>query len=105
MFEIGKQVVCIITEGGVWPDMAGEHAYNGPKPGQVLTIRSIRDYRPYGMDCLGLQFFEFNIMTPVGDAFFESTWFRPVKTTSIECFRQYLVPADRESLEAGRVTP
>jgi hypothetical protein len=93
-FCVGQRVVCVCVNFSREPVWRG-NVRLFPQLGSVYTIRSIREER----DLIGLCFVE--IINPPGDfgprgfvePAFDSRRFRPLRTTSIEVFRQLLVPA------------
>lgn len=93
MFEVGKQVVCIVDFSNGWHNSFGE-GYKGPCKGQVVTVRKIIDYPPpWG---LGLIFYEMSTFVEGSryEASYGSAHFRPVKQTSIKTFTNMLDKVD-----------
>src|SRR5262245_26979133 len=90
-FHVGQKVVCIA-------DCNGSVPVHTIKRGDVLTIREIQAdcLRQSGVTMGGLRFIEIvNEATPTYFGMFEADYdpdkFRPLRTTSIEVFRQMLV--------------
>lgn len=81
-FSVGQMVVCVDDD---WPSEPGPRECD-PVKGHIYTIRYI-DPRP---TCCYLQFEE---IVPAEDTIgYRHTCFRPVKTTSIQIFRDLVVP-------------
>ena len=91
-FYVGQRVVCVCVQ------FSKERAWRNvvrvfPKHGAIYTIRSICE----AGDLIGFCFEEF--VNPPGhfsrgivEPAFDSRRFRPVRTTSIQVFRELLVP-------------
>lgn len=105
-FHVGQRVVCVDDDFGPHsshPKLSGVH---WPQRGAVYTIRAM-DFiaASYGEGTV-LWFHEitnpvvkFRDLPPMEVAFV-AKFFRPVKTTSIEIFRQMLVTPPREVVDA-----
>lgn len=84
-FRIGMRVVCIDPDYDPHP--------GAPQNGDVATILNIFSV---GEECL-LELAEFP--SPDSEEFYAgwcARFFRPVRETSIECFKQYLAPTPVE---------
>lgn len=96
-FRAGQKVMCVFVEGanGIW--------YPGEEPtkGAVYTITKIY-HNPSGVLVLELAEIERcpECFESYGHMGYGAWRFRPVKTTSIEIFRQMLVNPPREVVDA-----
>jgi len=96
-FHVGQRIVCVcvnFSREPVWRSVV----HNFPQLGLVYTIRSICT----AGDLVGFCFEE--IVNPPGhfsrgfaEPAFDSRRFRPVRTSTIDVFRELLVPLDAKS--------
>lgn len=99
-FEVGKQVVCIedFSQHNLtrYPSWFVYPAYKG-----IYTVRIVAIQNDWGLPTkmslsLGLEGI-MNIHRGT-DCLFHSSLFRPVKETSIECFKKLLTPLPQKEL-------
>jgi hypothetical protein len=99
-FRVGQKVVCV---DDARQPLTAQFTPNMPARGSVYTVRAL-DYCAVS-DTQGI--FLTEIVNPVFDwanaprseLAFKSTRFRPVKTTSIECFKALLAPVPKKQKE------
>ena len=101
-FHIGQQVICVNDQFSTDPSWR-ERVRTFPRLNAIYTIRDIVEGVGRQRGLIGFCFYE--IVNPVAtsrlhenerwEPAFNSKNFRPVKPTSIEIFKELLVPLDR----------
>jgi hypothetical protein len=100
-FEVGKQVVCIIDLSLMRGSLLYPSHFVWPVYKGIYTLRVVRMQNDWGFPdreslSLGLEGIV-NIFNGT-DCLFHSSGFRPVKNTSIECFKKLLNPLPQKEL-------
>lgn len=102
-FHVGQRVVCVDDSMGIFPGCSLDLA--GLCRGQIYTVRGL-DTIKFPHFCAGwaVVLLEEIVRQPdpngIGEVGFSRHRFRPVKTTSIEIFRQMFVTPPREVVDA-----
>ena len=94
-FEVGKQVVCVLDYSPMRGSLLYPSHFVWPVYKGIYTLREVRMQNDWGTPdkeslSLGLEGIV-NIQNGT-DCLFHSSGFRPVKDTSIECFKKLLKP-------------